>query len=153
MAGRICKLSAKHTSNSGFDRTFMPCSGYFYALTNNERVTKYRGLSYSAKKTVHEICRATYSASQTRLRIYLTVSTTVVQSIENTPNHPKTPQTTQNTSHFHQPKPLPYILAISYNARFFLGHSWPFRGWGPWVRYWHCARIQTGIGLNDRQLF
>ena len=29
VAGRIYKLCAKHTSNSGFDRTFMPCSGYY----------------------------------------------------------------------------------------------------------------------------
>ena len=68
VAGRIYKLCAKHTSNSGFDRTFMPCLGYFYALPNKERGTKYRGLTYSAKQTVREICRATYSASQTRLR-------------------------------------------------------------------------------------
>ena len=117
----------------------------FYALPNNERGTKYCGLTYRAKKTVREIG----SASQTRLRIYLTVSIMVVQSIEtpqNTTNHPKTPQTST------KPRPLPYILAISYNARF-LGHSWPFRGWGLWVWYWHCARIRTGTGLNDRQLF
>ena len=87
VAGRIYKLCAKHKSNSGFDRTFMPCSGLFYALPNNEQGIKYRRLTYSAKQTVREICRATYSASQTRLRIYLTASITVVQSIE-------TPQTT-----------------------------------------------------------
>ena len=29
VAGRIYKLRAKHTSNSGFDRTFKPRSGYF----------------------------------------------------------------------------------------------------------------------------
>ena len=28
MAGRLYKHHAKHTSNSGFDQTFMPCSGY-----------------------------------------------------------------------------------------------------------------------------
>ena len=28
MAGRLYKLQSKHTSNSGFDQTFMPCSGY-----------------------------------------------------------------------------------------------------------------------------
>ena len=28
MAGRLNKLQSKHTSNSGFDQTFMPCSGY-----------------------------------------------------------------------------------------------------------------------------
>ena len=28
MAGRLYKLHSKHTSNSGFDQTFMPCSGY-----------------------------------------------------------------------------------------------------------------------------
>ena len=129
MAGHIYKLCAKHTSNSGFDQTFMPCSGYFYALPNTERGTKYRGLTYSAKQTVREICRATYSASQTRLRIYLTVSVTVVQSIETpqtTQKHPKPSKTPQTSI---QPKLLPYILAISYNARF-LGHSWPFRGVG-----------------------
>ena len=26
--GRLYKLQSKHTSNSGFDQTFMPCSGY-----------------------------------------------------------------------------------------------------------------------------
>ena len=41
----------------------------FYALPNNERGTKYRGLTYIAKQTVCEICRATYSARQTRLQI------------------------------------------------------------------------------------
>ena len=50
VAGRIYNLCAYHTSNSGFDRTFMPCSCYFYALLNNERGTKYRGLTYSAKQ-------------------------------------------------------------------------------------------------------
>ena len=100
-----------------------------YALPNKERGTKYRGLTFSAKQTVLEICRATYSASQTRLRIYLTVSITVVQSIETpqiTPKHPKPPKTPQTST---KPKPLLYILAISYNARF-LEHSWPFRGVG-----------------------
>ena len=28
MAGRLYKLQSKHTSNSGLDQTFMPCSGY-----------------------------------------------------------------------------------------------------------------------------
>ena len=28
MAGRLYKLQSKHTSNSDFDQTFMPCSGY-----------------------------------------------------------------------------------------------------------------------------
>ena len=28
MAGRLYKLHSKHTSNSGFDQTFMACSGY-----------------------------------------------------------------------------------------------------------------------------
>ena len=89
----------------------------FYALPNNEQGNKCLGLTNSAKQTVREICRATYSASQTRLRIYLTVSLTVVQSIE-TPQTTKTPKTplpkTPKTSTI--PKPLPYI---SYNARFF----------------------------------
>ena len=39
----------------------------FYSLRNNEWGTKYHGLTYSAKKTVREICRATYSARQTHL--------------------------------------------------------------------------------------
>ena len=97
----------------------MPCSGYFYALPNNEQGTKYCGLTYSAKQTVREICRATYSASQTLSRIYLTVSITVMQSIETpqtTQKHPKPPKTLQTST---KPKLLPYILAISYNARFF----------------------------------
>ena len=126
VAGRIYKLPAKHTSNSGFDRTFKPCSGYFYALPNNERGTKYRGLTYSAKRTVREICRATYSASQTHLRIYLTVSITVVQSIEtpkppnNTPKHLKLPP---NPNHCH-------IYSRYHIMRDCLGHLWPFRGSG-----------------------
>ena len=41
----------------------------FYSLPNNEWGTKYRGLTYRAKLTVREICRATYSARQARLRI------------------------------------------------------------------------------------
>ena len=41
----------------------------FNSLPNNEWGTKYRGLTYSAKQTVCEICRATYSARQARLRI------------------------------------------------------------------------------------
>ena len=106
MAGRIYKLCAKHTSFSGFDRTFMPRSYYFFALPINERGTKYRGLTYSAKQTVREISTATYSASQTRLRINLTVSITVVQSIEtplttkNTPNHPKHLKFPPNPNHY-----------------------------------------------------
>ena len=28
MAGRLYKLQSKHTSNSGFDQTFMTCLGY-----------------------------------------------------------------------------------------------------------------------------
>ena len=40
-----------------------------YSLPNNEWGTKYHGLTYSAKLTVREICRATYSARQARLRI------------------------------------------------------------------------------------
>ena len=28
IAGRLYKLQSKHTSNSGFDQTFKPCSGY-----------------------------------------------------------------------------------------------------------------------------
>ena len=50
IAGRLYNVEVKRTSNSGFDRTFMPCSGYFYALPNNERGTKYLGWS----KTVRE---------------------------------------------------------------------------------------------------
>ena len=36
----------------------------FYSLPNNEWGTKYRGLTYSGKLTVREICRATCSARQ-----------------------------------------------------------------------------------------
>ena len=28
MAGPLYELQSKHTSNSGFDQTFLPCSGY-----------------------------------------------------------------------------------------------------------------------------
>ena len=74
--GRIYNLCASHTSNPGFDRTFMPCSGYFYAPPNNERSTKYRGLTYSAKQNCPWIYRATYSAKQTRLRIWFSLKET-----------------------------------------------------------------------------
>ena len=37
MAGRLYKLQSKHTSNSGFDQTFMPCSGYIL-LASEQRV-------------------------------------------------------------------------------------------------------------------
>ena len=94
--------------------------GSFYALPNNERGTKYRGLTYSARQNCLWICR------QTRFRIW-SVSIAVVRSIEtpittqnqphqsitvhiglnfffgeipkptqNTPNHPKIPQTPPN---------------------------------------------------------
>ena len=33
MASHLYYVHAKHTSNSGFDRTFMPCSGYFLCTT------------------------------------------------------------------------------------------------------------------------
>ena len=61
----------------------------FYALPNNERGTKYRGLTYSAEQNCPWICRATYEARQTRMRVW-SVSITVVRSIETsqtTPNH------------------------------------------------------------------
>ena len=41
----------------------------FYSLPNNEWGTKYRGLTYSAKLTVREICRTTYGARKARLLI------------------------------------------------------------------------------------
>ena len=41
----------------------------FYSLPNNEWGTKYRGLTFGAKYTVREICRATYKARQARLLI------------------------------------------------------------------------------------
>ena len=41
----------------------------FYLLPNNEWGTKYHGLTYNTKLTVCEICSATYSARQARLRI------------------------------------------------------------------------------------
>ena len=144
-AGHIYKLCAKHTSNSGFDWTFS-AQAIFYALPNNEWGTKHRGLTYSAKQTVRETCRATYSASQTRLRIYLTVSITAVQSID-TPNHPKTPKTPQTST---KPKPLPYILAISYNAQIFRTLMSFSGGGGPGSS---TGIVHTGIGLNNRQLF
>ena len=119
----------------------------------NERGTKYRGLTYSAKQTVREICWATYSASQTRLRIYLTVSITVVQSIETpqiTEKQPKPPKTPQTST---KPKPLLYYLRYHIMLDFFRTlMAFSGGGW-PWVWYWHCARIHTGIGLNDHQLF
>ena len=38
MAGRLYKLQSKHTSNSGFDQTFMPCSGYILFAACNVRM-------------------------------------------------------------------------------------------------------------------
>ena len=121
-----------------------------YALPNNERGTKYRGLTYGARQNCPWICRATYNARQTRLRIYLTVSITVVQSIETpktTPKHPKHLKLLPNPNHCR-------VYSRYHIMCDFLGHAWPFRGGrGPWVWYWHCAGIHTGIGLDDRQLF
>ena len=37
MAGRLYKLQSKHTSNSGFDQTFIPSSGYI-SLADEQRV-------------------------------------------------------------------------------------------------------------------
>ena len=37
VAGRLYKHHSKHTSNSGFDRSFMPCSGYIL-LAAEQRV-------------------------------------------------------------------------------------------------------------------
>ena len=63
---------------------------------------KYRGLTYSAKQTVREICRATYIArAKLEFKFHLTVSITVVRSIETPkttkkhPNHPNTPNSHQ----------------------------------------------------------
>ena len=36
VAGSIYNLCAKHTSNSGFDRTFMPCSDYFLCAAEQQ---------------------------------------------------------------------------------------------------------------------
>ena len=51
MVCRLYNVHAKHTSNTGFDRTFMP---FFYSLPHNECDTHYRGLTYSVKQTVRE---------------------------------------------------------------------------------------------------
>ena len=123
MASSLYNVHAKHTSNSGFDRTFMPCSGYFYALPNNEQSTKYRGLTSSAKQIFYKSVGLPIARGKLvyEFNFHLTVSITVVRSIETPPNHPKPPP--------NHPKPLPYILAISYNAQnILLGHSRPLRG-------------------------
>ena len=70
----------------------------FYALQNNERGIKYRGLTYRAKQNCPWICRATFSARQTCLRIW-SVSITVVQSIETPQTTPKPP------NHYRTPHP------------------------------------------------
>ena len=69
MAGRLYKLQSKHTSNSGFYQTIMPSSGYTLFTAEQRAGYLYRGLTFSTKLTVREICRATYSARQARLRI------------------------------------------------------------------------------------
>ena len=46
-----------------------PAQAIFYSLPKNKWGTKYRGLTYSAKSTICEICRATYSARQAYFRI------------------------------------------------------------------------------------
>ena len=50
VAGRIYKLCAKNTSNSGLTEPLCRAQASFYALPNNERGTKYRGLTYSARQ-------------------------------------------------------------------------------------------------------
>ena len=162
MACLIYNLCANHTSNSGFDQTFMPCSGYFfYGLPNNERGTKHCGLTYSAKQNVRESVGLSIAQSKLvcEFDFHLTVSITVVRSIE-------TPKTTPN---LHQTTPNHYRIYSQYHImlNFFKDTHDLFRGGGggwayaakppppppPWVWHWHCARLHTVIGLNDRQLF
>ena len=50
LAGHIYKLCANHTSNSGLTEPLSRAQAIFYALPNNERGTKYRRFTYSAKQ-------------------------------------------------------------------------------------------------------
>ena len=115
-----------------------------YALPNNERGTKYRGLTYSARQNCPWIYRATYI--QTRLRIW-SVSITVVRSIETpnhqTPNHTRTPQTTPKYHKLHQT----ITVHVMREKKLFYDTHVLFVGVGgacpqapSWVRHWHCAR-------------
>ena len=88
-----------------------------YALPNNERGTKYCGLTYSVRQNCPWICRATYSAMQTRLRIW-SVSITIMRSIE-------TPQTTQKHPKLHQKNYWHIMRGIFF--RTLTDSSW---GWG-----------------------
>ena len=121
VAGLIYNLCANHTSNSGFDRTFMLCSGYFYALPNNQGGTKYSGLTYSAKQNCPWICKATYSGRQTRLWIW-SVSLTVVWSIKRLKTslkHPKPPPSCRTaTLDF-------FSIWLNLKSQCFCALSWP----------------------------
>ena len=66
--GRSYKLQSKHTSNLGFDQTFMPCSDYILFAAEQRVGYQISWVAFSAKLIVREICRATFSARQTRLQ-------------------------------------------------------------------------------------
>ena len=69
MAGRLYKLQSNTHQILVLTKPLCSTLAIFYSLPNNEGGTKYRGLTYSTKSTVREICRATNSARQARLRI------------------------------------------------------------------------------------
>ena len=69
MAGRLYKLQSKHTSNSGFDQTFMPCSGYILFAAEQRVGYQISWVDLQQEVNCREICRATYSARQASLRI------------------------------------------------------------------------------------
>ena len=60
---------SKHTSNSGFDRSFMPCSGYILFAAEQQVGYQISWVDLQREETVREICRATYRARQARLLI------------------------------------------------------------------------------------
>ena len=157
MASRIYNLCANHTSNLGFDRTFInKCSAQaiFMRCRTTSGVPYIVGLTYvtARSKTVRESVGLPIARGKLvcEFNFHLTDSIIVVQSIETPPNlH----QTTQNH----------YRIYSQYHimCNFFLGHSRPLRGGDtcpqapppPRVRHWLCARIHTVVGLKDRQLF
>ena len=69
MAGHLYKHYSKHTSNSGFDLTFMPCSCYILFAAEQRAGYQISWVDPQREVTVREICRATYSARQACLRI------------------------------------------------------------------------------------